>query len=288
MTYFTPNMKILVIHAVASLLQIQTSAFTRESAYGWNTVRQGIVDSSLRLRVEKIEEQTQSQSQAQSQSQSPAQSKASIVTTPTTSSMNASETLAFIGSQFESEVSVLVDSVKTAVGFIQSKNLAKDIAAICDEIDTVNESKDDDILLEKFNTKEKSLRFARRMMLANLMKEDYETYITTAEFLSPGRIPRSELPNVQDVKFTNGSDLIDNVPLTDEATGLSLVADCELDTKQFEESLLDKILLKVFRNLVVKETDGIGVSDKPDIEGLLEQGRKYMLKPNQTAGVYFF
>jgi hypothetical protein len=44
---------------------------------------------------------------------------------------------------------------------------------------------------------------------------------------------------------------------------------------------LDKLLLEIFRKLVEKNTGGVQ-SEKPGIEGLLEQGRTFMLKPGQT------
>jgi beta-carotene isomerase len=50
---------------------------------------------------------------------------------------------------------------------------------------------------------------------------------------------------------------------------------------QIRDSLLDQILLKIFRKLVTENTGGV-VSAKPGIEGLLEQGRFFMLKPGQT------
>ena len=266
MTYFGPYMKSLIayISALFLLTVTATSAFTHIPRTHRNYI------SSFRVRAESEE-----QSQAKSSTTVP------TLTTPTFD-IN-SETLSVIGSRLQLEVSVLVDSVKSSYGFIQSKNLAKDIAAICDDIDAISNANDDNLFMEKLRAKEKCLRFTRRTMLANLMKEDYETYVTTAEFLSPGRIPRSELPNVQDVKVTDGS--LSKTTIFDEETGLSLVADCELENKVFKESLLDKTLLKIFRDLVVKETNGVGISDKPGIEGLLEQGRKFMLKPNQTSGM---
>ena len=182
--------------------------------------------------------------------------------------------------RLQEELSSLTDSVSTAFRFIASKDLAKDIAAICDEIDEVSVSSDDGLLVQNLKIRSKCLKWSRRTMLAKLMREDYDVYVTTAEFLSPNRIPRSELPNVQDVRV---NDVAPAKQLIDKETGLSLVPDCELDNKSFDDSLLDKILLKIFRNLVVKETNGVGVSDKPGIEGLLEQGRKYMLMPGQNA-----
>jgi hypothetical protein len=49
----------------------------------------------------------------------------------------------------------------------------------------------------------------------------------------------------------------------------------------YTESPLDKILLSIFRKLVAKNTGGI-TSEKEGIVGLLEQGRTFMLQPNQT------
>ena len=69
---------------------------------------------------------------------------------------------------------------------------------------------------------------------------------------------------------------------TTTVDGMTLVDDCTLDDMEFEDSLLDKVLLYIFRKLVVQYSDGVGSSDKAGIEGLLEQGRKYMLKPDQT------
>mmetsp|Transcript_10948 Transcript_10948/g.16432 ORF Transcript_10948/g.16432 Transcript_10948/m.16432 type:complete len:404 (-) Transcript_10948:87-1298(-) len=182
------------------------------------------------------------------------------------------------------EASSLQNSLNTALKYTQSSTIAKDVAVVCDELDKLCETKNvqGGLLMEKLGVHEKALRFARRNMLTKLMREDYEAYVATAEFLSPGRIPRSELPNVQDVSITNGDDR-QVTRLLDQDTGLDLVADCELEDMKFNDSLLDKLLLKIFRELVVKESDGIAVSDKAGIDGLLEQGRKYMLKPNQTA-----
>ena len=64
--------------------------------------------------------------------------------------------------------------------------------------------------------------------------------------------------------------------------GLALVADCELDDMKYKDSPLDKLLLGIFRKLVAKNTGGIQ-SEKPGIEGSLDQGRMFMLKSGQTA-----
>ena len=99
--------------------------------------------------------------------------------------------------------------------------------------------------------------------------------------MSPSWIPRLKLPNVQDVPIDkNAVPLAQELKAEDGST--PLVADCELDDLQFQESPLDKLLLSIFRKLVTKNTGGV-TSDKPGIDGLLDQGRTFMLQPDQTA-----
>jgi len=155
-----------------------------------------------------------------------------------------------------------------------------------------------------------SIKYARYSLLQSLMRMDYGTYVNVASFLSPLTIPRDELPNVQDIPFYEAP-----VSTSDEETTLSalsmstvmntppakstitrrkppsktneeddsLVPDCELPEKAFEDNPLDVVLLAIFRNLVTQNSDGKAISDKPGIIGLLEQGRVFMLQPNQTA-----
>ncbi|KAL7455028.1 hypothetical protein ACHAWC_008544 [Mediolabrus comicus] len=115
---------------------------------------------------------------------------------------------------------------------------------------------------------------------------DYNAYVKTAEFLSPSRIPRGELPNVQDVTYvvptTVSSEEESAEATTASAAAVStekgeqpLVADCTLENISYNDSPLDKLLLSIFRNLVETHTGGIR-SDIPGIKGLLAQGRQYM------------
>ena len=113
--------------------------------------------------------------------------------------------------------------------------------------------------------------------LTKLMKKDYSAYVTTAEFLSPSRIDRLALPNVQDVPYNK---IMPSMASNSDSD--ALVEDCTLEDKKFNDSILDQILLKIFRNLVTKNTNGL-TSTKPGIDGLLDQGRTFMLQPNQTA-----
>lgn len=125
-----------------------------------------------------------------------------------------------------------------------------------------------------------ALRYRRYELLAKLMRADYDAYITTATFLG-NRVARHELPNVQDVPYPNLAAPSGEAAVVIEE-GETLVMDCEMGDLVYEDSLLDKVLLKVFRYLVKDNTGGL-TSPLPGILGLVEQGRSFMLKPGQTA-----
>jgi hypothetical protein len=157
----------------------------------------------------------------------------------------------------------------------------EDIILLCDSIDEVQSKEKRDLFVEKgLNLRYEALKFARHSLLVKLMKNQYDAYVATASFLSPSRIDRWDLPNVQDVPVDN----LSTSSLSDSSQGsleLQVVEDCKLEKKSYNDSLLDQILLKIFRKLVTENTGGV-VSAKPGIEGLLEQGRFFMLKPGQT------
>ena len=131
--------------------------------------------------------------------------------------------------------------------------------------------------------RQKCHEFGRYQLLVKLLESNYDTYIKTAEFLSPSRIPRTELPNVQEVTYrapsdNNEEESLSNLSATIDAVGedgVPLVPDCQLESLSYNDSPLDKLLLSIFRNLVTKHTGGIK-NDIPGIEGLLDQGRTYM------------
>lgn len=165
-----------------------------------------------------------------------------------------------------------------------------DIIQVCDDIDAVNnvssgysssETREADKLIRslalRFNLEQRALRFARYRMLITMMKENYDTYVTTATFLS-NRIPRRELPNLQDIPYPELTIAVSSNP---SENNISLVPDCSLSSMEYTESILDKILLKIFRDLVEKNTGGIR-SDQQGIAGLLEQGRTFMVQEGQT------
>jgi hypothetical protein len=177
---------------------------------------------------------------------------------------------------------------------------AEEIVKICDLIDrnegitSQNEASatsgdlgegiisDDNYKQELFVTRTlglrtRALKFQRYEYLAKLMQKNYDAYVATASFLSPSRIPRRELPNLQDVPIDKT--VASAISIGND--GGSLVADCELNDMKYDESLLDKILLSIFRKLVTQNTGGV-TSDKEGIDGLVEQGRSFMLQPGQT------
>ncbi|KAK1735801.1 beta-carotene isomerase D27-like protein [Skeletonema marinoi] len=155
---------------------------------------------------------------------------------------------------------------------------AEDVVLACDAVDASSK------------LRQKSHEFGRYQLLVKLLKSDYDAYVTTAEFLSPSRIPRGELPNVQDVVYVPFTAAVNEDDATEDTTvdtnvvavtavtgedGQPLVADCTLEELAYNDSPLDKLLLSIFRNLVTTHTGGV-TSDIPGIKGLLAQGRQYM------------
>ena len=180
------------------------------------------------------------------------------------------------------EASSCVSIVASAILLPSEKVMAEDIVKICDTIDTLNKN-DDLFVIKTFDLRKRALKAQRYEYLSKLMQKDYDAYIATASFLSPSRIPRKELPNLQDVPIDKNA-----VPISTASTSLTaedgstpLVEDCKLDNMAYQDSPLDKLLLSIFRKLVAQNTGGV-TSDKPGIEGLLEQGRTFMLQPGQT------
>lgn len=164
----------------------------------------------------------------------------------------------------------------------------EDVILACDAVDEAAKSSDDDddagALNKYFTLRQKSHEFGRYHLLVKLLKSDYDAYIKTAEFLSPSRIDRKDLPNVQDVTFvlpsSSSSESEDSTKSITQTSvtgedGQQLVADCELQDLSYNDSPLDKLLLSIFRKLVTENTDGV-TSNTPGIKGLLEQGRQYM------------
>lgn len=150
-------------------------------------------------------------------------------------------------------------SLSGALQWTIKPSTAENIVKISDSIDLEDDAVSSFIL-----------RFRRKLMLSDILKSDRNAYLATAKFMT-NRIPREEFPNLQ------------NVPLPDSRWALSvengteLVDDCILPKVSYQESLLDKFLLNIFRKLVQREIKF--VSKKDGILGLLEEGRYFKLSP---------
>jgi hypothetical protein len=143
---------------------------------------------------------------------------------------------------------------------------AKGVAELCDMLESANTKSLDwlDMWL---------IRSRRSFALASMLSENRDNYIKTVSFFG-SRIPRNELPNVQNVPYPNYPS---SSSLNPEG---NFVNDCQLSNKVFRESLLDKVLLSIFRGIVRKEINW--KSNTRGIKGLLEEGRHYMLSEEGT------
>jgi len=187
-----------------------------------------------------------------------------------------------------SELKEISECTSLAYSYISKPNQdvsVEDVVLASDAVDNEAKKKSsDEITTQLYTNQYLSLRqrtheFGRYQLLVKLLSSDYDAYIKTAEFLSPSRIDRGDLPNVQDVAYvetsaSTGDETITSTAITGD-DGEQLVADCELQDLSYNDSPLDKLLLSIFRKLVTENTGGV-TSDIPGIKGLLAQGRQYM------------
>lgn len=167
------------------------------------------------------------------------------------------------------------------------------LVQLCDRIDAAVVGSRESTLL--------SLR--RQALLSDMLKSDRSVYLETVKFLG-ARVPRNDLPNLQDVPYFNydrntysasPSDTLsaeqkteqkteqstggmtEQMTITEQQTFINndLIKDCALPNVTFSESPLDILLLGIFRNLVQKEV--LYKSDIPGIRGLLAEGKHYYL-----------
>jgi len=118
-----------------------------------------------------------------------------------------------------------------------------------------------------------------RQKLAALLRKDVEAYVATASFLSPARLPRSVLPNVQ--VLTPPPERAPRSPNPTGPTDTASTPDCELPPTTYTDSLLDVALLAVFRRLVQSETGY--KSPLPGIKGLVDEGKTFLKLPASEA-----
>lgn len=138
------------------------------------------------------------------------------------------------------------------------------IVQLCDKVDSARTGSRESILL--------SLR--RQALLSDMLKNNRNEYLETVKFLG-ARIPRKDLPNLQNVPYFNYDKVSEFTLVEDQAVNVNdfLIKDCALPNATFAESPLDVLLLGIFRNLVQKEVNF--KSNTPGIRGLLEEGKHY-------------
>ncbi|KAL9182618.1 hypothetical protein ACHAXT_013270 [Thalassiosira profunda] len=184
------------------------------------------------------------------------------------------------------ELKELSECASIAYGYLSkpdSSVTAEDVVLACDAVDGAAPSGDSaELYLDQYlSLRQKAHELGRYHLLVKLLKSDPDAYAKTAEFLSPSRIARGDLPNVQDVAYVAAdAKEEEEAKSTVAATvagedGQPLVVDCELQDMSYNDSPLDKLLLSIFRKLVAENTGGIQ-NDIPGIKGLLAQGRQYM------------
>lgn len=112
--------------------------------------------------------------------------------------------------------------------------------------------------------------FFIKQKLAELLRQDPAAYSPTASYLvQSNKIARRDLPNVQFFAPPPSS------------AGAESTADCTLPPTSYQDSILDKALLGIFRNIVQSETKY--TSPHPGIKGLLDEGKTYMLSEEGQA-----
>jgi hypothetical protein len=200
---------------------------------------------------------------------------------------------------------------------------ARSIGLLCDKINSYMASPFDDVAYtaEEWKSRQGSskkslelriLKARRYYLLAELLRKNRVEYLEVVKFYS-NTIPRNEIPNVQDLPmFASNSNSnsksslirkdINNPSIADAyeiellsnaetekkkknaavmIIGVPLVDSCTLTNATYSENLFDKTALKLFRSQVQKETGYISPSS--GIEGLLDEGRSYMLTDEGTA-----
>ncbi len=178
------------------------------------------------------------------------------------------------------------EAVVVLAGAHQQQHQSK---SVVESVDVTPTSPSMSYLNQYLTLRRRSHEFGRYHLLVKLLRSNYDAYISTAEFLSPSRISRMDLPNVQDVKYVVASDVgrkevadnevavvADNYIDPEEVS--PLVPDCTLENKSYNTSPLDALLLSIFRKFVSEYTQMPLRTDVPGIQGLVAQGRSYMTK----------
>jgi hypothetical protein len=152
------------------------------------------------------------------------------------SNLNAVESA---GNQFLEEIKEATSCLGIVVSALlkpTDKIKPEDAVRICDDLDNLQDLQPQppkDLFTSRvLQLRRRAMEFQRYEMLVALMKNDYDAYVATASFLSPSRIPRMQLPNVQDVLYDEKLDpkAETNQQPIEEKDGVPLVADVNYKT----------------------------------------------------------
>lgn len=106
------------------------------------------------------------------------------------------------------------------------------------------------------------IRSARSFLLTSVLQRNRTEYIDIVSFMG-ARIPRGDLPNLQNIPLTNlqskkSAQILSTIDIN---SAVPLVEDCTLPKVIYKESLLDKFLLATFRSLVQKEINFVSPTE---------------------------
>ncbi|GMH80955.1 hypothetical protein TrST_g8645 [Triparma strigata] len=174
---------------------------------------------------------------------------------------------------------------------VTSEGLAKDILETQDAIQG-----EEGLVLRE------ALKLKRYLLLCSLLEESQDDYYRVASFLAESKVyefGRWDAPNVQGFGLRAGAEVgagvgagsggedfkeyepPPRVGIRERVVdGVKVTGDSELMKRNDRMSAVDGVLLWVFRKLVGEET-GLGMGETKGMEGLVEQGRDYMIKTNQ-------
>lgn len=190
-----------------------------------------------------------------------------------------------------------LDGLKDEIKSSSTTLLKKSSAAAKGLVDVVSEVKDmpatpetvgvltDKINAEKDPLKASTLKTKRYLVLSEMLRVNRELYLETVSFFA-SQIPRSEVPNLQDVAYYNATyqapkELsVGDLAYLNSLEIADLVESSSVQNTTFSDSILDTTLLSIFRGMVQEEVSY--KSPIVGIKGLLDEGRTYMLSDRGT------
>ena len=176
---------------------------------------------------------------------------------------------------------------------MESKNTAKVVSSVLTEVRSLPANPETvgylckRITSENDSIKLKILKSKRYSSLAEILKRDRDLYKQTVLLFS-SEIPRSELPNLQDIPYYNATYMtptssqmsVGDLAYQKSLLDANMVESSSVANLTFSDSPLDSFLLAIFRSMVQKEVKY--VSPIHGIRGLLDEGRTYMLSDDGT------